>query len=104
MVLVTKHSNDKNMVTKSVGKIASNVNEVKLIIIGSSNAYRFLEHLDKQLQDIITMQKCSKAEIFKANMEGLVENDKRVIVTTIKNFMADAVRGLMRSKKSRDGD
>ena len=62
LVLVTKHSNDKNMVTKSVGKIASNVNEVKLIIIGSSNAYRFLEHLDKQLQDIITMQKCSKAE------------------------------------------
>ena len=68
--------------------------QLKSIIIGSSNVYRYIEHLDEQLQDIIIMRKCTKIETFKALMSGLGVNDKRVIITVIENFLADAVKGL----------
>ena len=66
----------------------------KSVVIGSSNVYRYLEHLDDQLQDIVIMRKCTKIETFKALMSGLKVSDKRVIITVIENFLADAVRGL----------
>ena len=66
----------------------------KSVMIGSSNIYRFVEHLDKQLQDIIVMQKCTKIEVFKVLMAALEAADKRVIISAIENFLCDAVKGL----------
>ena len=64
----------------------------KSIIIGSSNVYRFVPHLDKQLQDIIIMQKCTSIEVFKVKMDSLKRENDRVIITVIENLLADAVK------------
>ena len=64
----------------------------KSIIIGSSNVYRFVPHLDKQLQDIIIMQKCTSIEVFKVKMDSLKKENDRVIITVIENLLADAVK------------
>ena len=67
---------------------------VKSIVIGSSNVYRFVDHIDEQLKEIVSMRKCTKIEVFKALMASLKDTEKRVIITVIENFLADAVRGL----------
>ena len=71
----------------------------KSVMIGSSNIYRFVEHLDKQLQDIVIMQKCTKIEVFKVLMAALEKSQKRVIISAIENFLCDAVRGLKTPKE-----
>ena len=74
--------------------MATNETVIKSVVIGSSNVYRFIEHTDEQLKAIMTMRKCTKIEVFKALMASLKDTDKRVIITVIENFLADAVKGL----------
>ena len=64
----------------------------KSILIGSSNVYRFVPYLDKQLQDIIIMQRCTSIEVFKVKMDSLKKENDRVIITVIENLLADAVK------------
>ena len=71
----------------------------KSIIIGSSNVYRFVPHLDKQLQDIIIMQKCTSIEVFKVKMDSLKRENDRVIITVIENLLADAVQKAIEEKR-----
>ena len=71
----------------------------KSIIIGSSNVYRFVPYLDKQLQDIIIMQRCTSIEVFKVKMDSLKTENDRVIITVIENFLADAVKKAEEEKK-----
>ena len=74
--------------------MTSNEAPVKSIFIGSSNVYRFVKLLDKQLQEIVVMKKCTTMEVFKVEMEEIRKEDKRVIISVIENFLADAVKGL----------
>ena len=68
----------------------------KTIIIGSSNMYRPWDVMKEEDKRCLTLQRCTKIEGFKALMNELVENDKKVIISVIENFVCDAVTSVMK--------
>ena len=61
------------------------------ILIGSSNTYRFVGLLDEEDRKSMSMEPCTKMEVFKVKMAKLQEKDKRVLITVIENFICDKV-------------
>ena len=66
----------------------------KTILIGSSNIYRPWDIMKEEDKRCITLQRCTKIEVFRALMCELIENDKKVIISVIENFVCDAVTSL----------
>ena len=64
------------------------------VIIGSSNIYRPWDIMNEEDKRFLTLQRCTKIMVFKALMSELVENDKRIIISVIENFVCDAVTSL----------
>ena len=65
-----------------------------MIYIGSSNVYRFVEILNQEVQDKLSIRKCTKIESFRAAMDALRELDGFIIISVIENFLCDAVGDL----------
>ena len=64
---------------------------MKIIIIGSSNIYRFIKEVSKETRDLISMQKCTQMSGFKARMEELEETDEKIVISVVENFLCDMV-------------
>ena len=64
------------------------------IIIGSSNMYRPWDIMKEEDKRCLTLQRCTKIEGFRALMSELIEDDKRVIISVIENFVCDAVSSI----------
>ena len=64
---------------------------MRKLVIGSSNIYRFHEHLDKEDQESTEVQKCTRMIQFEALMEALDESKPLVVVSVIENFVCEAV-------------
>ena len=65
---------------------------MKIIIIGSSNTYHFVQYLKDDEKSEIDLQKCTKLESLKVHLDNLEETDKKVLVTVVENFVCDAVK------------
>ena len=65
---------------------------MKIIVIGSSNAHRFVKLLKDEDKQKIGVRKCTRFESFKVGMEELEETDKKVLITVIENFVCDSVK------------
>ena len=64
------------------------------ILIGSSNIYRFYEAGKLPAHQQYKLTTCTNAEVFKAKMDDLRNEDKKVVISVIENFVCDAVRGV----------
>ena len=64
------------------------------IIIGSSNLYRPWDIMKEEDKKGLTLQRCTKIEGFRALMSELIEDDKKVIISVIENFVCDAVSSI----------
>ena len=62
-----------------------------MIYIGSSNVYRFVEILNQEVQDKLSVKRCTKSEVFNAAMDALRELDGAIIISVIENLLCDAV-------------
>ena len=58
--------------------------------------YRPWDVMKEEDKRCLTLQRCTKIEGFKALMTELVENDKKVIISVIENFVCDAVTSVMK--------
>ena len=65
---------------------------MKIIIIGSSNTYHFVQYLKDDEKSEINLQKCTKLESLKVHLDNLEETDRKVLITVVENFVCDAVR------------
>ena len=65
---------------------------MKIIIIGSSNTYHFIQYLKDDEKSEIDLQKCTKLESLKVHLDNLEETDKKILITVVENFVCDAVR------------
>ena len=65
--------------------------DMRKVVIGSSKIYHSYENLDKEDQDSIELQKCTRIAQFKALMDALEESKALVIILVIENFVCDAV-------------
>ena len=65
-----------------------------MILIGSSNIYRPWDILKDEDRKNINLQRCTKIESFRTLMAELVNEDKKVIISVVENFLCDAVRSL----------
>ena len=74
---------------------------MKIIIIGSSNAHRFVKFLKDEDKQNMDVRKCTRFESFKVGMDELEESDKKVLITVIENFVCDAVKALEGEDKVR---
>ena len=61
------------------------------LVIGSSNLKRFYVDLDENVRKNIEMQKCTTIEAFRVRMEEIDEDDRRVIISVIENFVCEHV-------------
>lgn len=64
---------------------------MSMIYIGSSKVYRFEEILDQEVQNTLSMRRCTKVEVFCAVMNALKESDGMIIISLIENFLPDYV-------------
>ena len=64
---------------------------MKIIVIGSSNAHRFVKLLKDEDKQKIDVRKCTRFESFKVGMDELEEADKNVLISVIENFFCDSV-------------
>ena len=65
---------------------------MKIIIIGSSNTYHFVQYLKDDEKGEINLQKCTKLESLKVHLDNLEETDRKVLITVVENFVCDAVK------------
>ena len=62
-----------------------------MIYIGSSNVSRFVEILHQEVQNSISVRKCTRFTVLSATMDALKETDGAVIISVIENFLCVAV-------------
>ena len=71
------------------------------ILLGSSNIYRFYDHERIPTCKPYKMINCTKMEVFKAKMDSLVPEDKKVVISVVENFICDEVkRGVEDTEKN----
>ena len=65
------------------------------LLIGSSNVYRnYVTSKHNKKYGDYTVIRCTDIDSFEANMVGLEENDKEVVMSVIENFIDKAGRGI----------
>ena len=67
------------------------------ILIGSSNTYRFIGLLKDEERKLVTMEPCTKIEVFRVKLDKLQTSDKRVLITVIENFICDKHKSMVES-------
>ena len=75
--------------------------KMKIIVIGSSNAHRFVKFLKDEDKQNIDVRKCTRFESFRVGMDEIEESDKKVLITVIENFVCDSVNALEGEDKVR---
>ena len=63
----------------------------KIVMIDSSNIYRPWDSLKDEVKSGYNLQRCTKIECFTVVMTELVNEDSKVIISVIENFVCDAV-------------
>jgi hypothetical protein len=68
------------------------------ILIGSSYMYRFYEAGKFPTAQQYKMINCKSLEVFKARMDDLREENKKIVISVIENFVCDGVKGVTDDK------